>query len=325
MGYMYHGRQWIWPHTAPMFHLADCSMTPIVTIHGGTHVFIPKFDPAEVLRTIHRYGATHCFMVPTMLAMVMNVSTFDSYDLSTLEEILYAGSPMPVAILEKAMKFLPNCRFVQAYGMTETSPCITFLENHHHWEHGSTSTYVRSGGKPLFSVEVKIVDINDFEVPSGSVGEIVTRGPHVMKGYWNKPAETELALRNGWMHTGDAGYMDEEGFVYIVDRYKDMIITGGENVYSVEVENALYQHPLVSMCAVIGIPDELWGETVHSIVHLKDDSDISAAELIQHCHKLIAGYKCPKTVEFRSEPLPISGAGKIMKAQLRKQYTNNRQ
>ncbi|MEZ4677166.1 MAG: long-chain fatty acid--CoA ligase [Caldilineaceae bacterium] len=320
LGYMYHGTRWIWPHTAPMFHLADCSMTPMVTIHGGTHLFIPKFDPVEVLQMVQTYGATHCFMVPTMLAMVMNVPNFETYDLSTLKEIIYAGSPMPAAIMEKAMKLLPNCRFVQAYGMTETSPCITFLENHHHWNNKNPSQYIRSGGKPLFHVEVKIVDIDGKAVDNGTVGEIITRGPHVMQGYWNKPLETASALRNGWMYTGDAGYLDDDGFVYIVDRYKDMIITGGENVYSVEVENALYQHSAVAMCAVIGIPDELWGETVHAIVVLKDSSAVSADELIQHCRELIAGYKCPRSIAFRHEPLPMSGAGKIMKAQIRQQY-----
>jgi long-chain acyl-CoA synthetase len=167
---------------------------------------------------------------------------------------------------------------------------------------------------------VKIVDPTDREVPRGTVGEILIRGPMMMKGYWNQPKLTEDAMRGGWMHTGDGGYMDDEGFVYVVDRMKDMIISGGENVYSAETENALYQHPAVAMCAVIGIPHKEWGEQVHTVVMLKDGLQLTEDELLAHCRKLIAGYKCPRSVEFTREPLPVSGVGKILKRELRARY-----
>ena len=165
---------------------------------------------------------------------------------------------------------IPNCELVQAYGMTELSPISTILENQYHTFEGANAGKTKSGGIPAFSVEVKIVDVEGNEVPRGVIGEILNRGPHVMKGYWNKPNETAEAIRDGWMHTGDAGYMDEDGFVFIADRVKDMIVTGGENVYSVEVENAIYQHPAVAICAVIGIPSADWGEAVHAIIQPKE-------------------------------------------------------
>lgn len=325
LGYMYRGQHWIWPHTAPMFYLADSSMAHVVTTLAGTHLFLPKFDAAETVKLIETHQATHCFMVPTMLNLITNLPDIQTFNLSSLQEIIYAGSPMPPAILAKAMTLLPQCRFVQGYGMTETSPCITFLESQYHMTEGKYADKLKSCGKPLFGVDVRIVDPEDHEVPCGVVGEIITRGPNVMQGYWNRPQETEYALRNGWMHTGDAGYMDEEGFVYIVDRYKDMIKTGGENVFSIEIENALYQHSGVSMCAVIGIPDAKWGEAVHAIVVPKEGYTVSEQEIMQHCHNLLAHYKCPHSVEIRQTPLPLSSAGKILKAKLRELYWQGRE
>lgn len=172
----------------------------------------------------------------------------------------------------------------------------------------------------MLTVEVIIVDGDDKPVPSGEIGEIVVRGPNVMRGYWNKPEETAYALRGGWMHTGDMGYMDSDGFLYIVDRLKDVVISGGENVYSAEVEAAIYQHPAVAVCAVIGIPDEQWGEKVHAVIIPREGKTITEAELLEHCRKLIAGYKCPRSVEIRHEPMPMSGAGKILKRELRAPY-----
>jgi long-chain acyl-CoA synthetase len=167
------------------------------------------------------------------------------------------------------------------------------------------------------TVEVSIVDPDDRTLPIGEIGEVAVRGPNVMKGYWNKPEETALALRGGWMHTGDLGYLDADGFLFIVDRLKDMIVTGGENVYSAEVEAALYRHPAVAMCAVIGIPDTQWGERIHAVVIPREGTSLNADALIQHCRGLIAGYKCPRSIEIRHEPLPMSGAGKILKRELR--------
>jgi long-chain acyl-CoA synthetase len=172
--------------------------------------------------------------------------------------------------------------------------------------------------------ELEIVDVNGAEMPRGAVGEIRVRGPNTMLGYWNKPQETAAALRDGWVHTGDAGRMDEQGFVYIVDRVKDMIVSGGENVYSAEVENAVAKHPAVSQCAVLGIPHDKWGEAVHALVILKPGQRATAEEIIAHCHTLIAGYKCPLSIEFRLDPFPLSGAGKVLKRELRKPYWEGR-
>jgi long-chain acyl-CoA synthetase len=227
---------------------------------------------------------------------------------------------MPAAVLATAMEVFPTCQFVQGYGMTETSPLITILEGKYHTFEGPLAGKIASAGQAVPSVEVKIVDEHDHEVPRGTVGEIITRGPHVMKGYWNKPEETIQALRGGWMHTGDAGSMDDEGFVYIVDRVKDMIITGGENVYSVEVEHVIYQHPAVDMCAVIGIPSSEWGETIHAIVVCKEGHTATEADIMAHCKERISGYKCPRSVEIRQDPLPLSGAGKVLKAELRSPF-----
>ena len=185
---------------------------------------------------------------------------------------------------------------------------------------GPLAGRLKSCGRGALGCEIRIVDENDNEVPRGTVGEIVARGQMVMRGYWKQPELTAQTLRNGWLHTGDGAYMDDEGFVYIVDRVKDMIISGGENIYSAETEEALYNHPSVAECAVIGVPDERWGERVHAIVRCKPGTTATAEELIAHCHKLIANYKCPRSVEFHENPLPLSGAGKILKSELRKPF-----
>jgi acyl-CoA synthetase (AMP-forming)/AMP-acid ligase II len=266
----------VYLHAAPMFHLADCSANCNITIMAGTHVFIPKFDVEATLKTCQERGITLAVLVPTMINMLANFSGVETYDLYSLRTIFYGASPMPEAVLARAMQVFPSCEFVQGYGMTETSGLISLLSAKYHTFSGQCAGKIASAGQAAPSVEVKIVDEDDHEVPLGTVGEIITRSPHVMRGYWNKPAETAQALRGGWMHTGDAGYMDAEGFVYVVDRVKDMIITGGENVYSVEVENILYQHPAVAMCAVIGIPSEEWGETIHAVVVCKEGHLVSA-------------------------------------------------
>jgi acyl-CoA synthetase (AMP-forming)/AMP-acid ligase II len=232
---------------------------------------------------------------------------------------LYGGQSISEAVLRRAIECLPGCGFTQAYGMTELSPVITFLSTRFHCTEGPFAGRLRAAGRAAPTAEVRIVDDEDREVPRGQVGQIIARGPMVMQGYWNQPALTADALRGGWMHTGDGGYMDEEGFVFVVDRIKDMIITGGENVYSAEVENAIYQHPAVAMCAVIGIPDAAWGERVHAVVSLKPGQTATEEQIVAHCRTLIAGYKCPRSVSLRGEPLPLSGAGKVLKTVLRKE------
>jgi acyl-CoA synthetase (AMP-forming)/AMP-acid ligase II len=307
----------VYLHAAPMFHLADCSANCNITLMAGTHVFLPKFDVEAILKTIQEHGITQTTLVPTMINMIANFSGVETYDLSSLRTIVYGASPMPEAVLARAMQVFPACEFIQGYGMTETSALITLLAGKYHTFTGPRAGKIASAGQAVPSVAVKIVDEHDREAPLGTVGEIITRGPHVMRGYWNKPAETDQALRGGWMHTGDAGYMDEEGFIYIVDRVKDMIITGGENVYSVEVEKILYQHPAVAMCAVIGIPSEEWGEAIHAVVVCKEAHLVTEADIIAYCKERIAGYKCPRSVDIRQTPLPLSGTGKILKAELR--------
>jgi len=307
-------------HAAPMFHLADLGVAAPHWLEGNTHSVIPAFAPELVLDTLERDRVTHMLLVPTMIQMLVDHPAMQKpRDLSALQSVIYGASPMSEAVLERAMATLPGVSFVQAYGMTELSPLATILSASYHQPQARTLGKLRSAGRASFCTEVQIVDAQDQEVPRGTVGEVIVRGPNVMQGYWNKPEQTAAALRGGWMHTGDGGYMDEDGFIFIVDRMKDMIITGGENVYSAEVENALTRHPAVAACAVIGIPSAEWGETVHVVVVRKAGAVASSEELIAHCKTLIAGYKCPRSLDFR-DALPLSGAGKVLKTELRKPY-----
>jgi len=307
-------------HTAPMFHIADSQWNTTTTIVAGTHTFAKKFVPEEMLARISEHQITHIALVPTMINMLCHVPDAKSYDVSSLRKINFGGSAISPDVIKEARDLFPNCEFIQGYGQTETSPNISMLLDKYNTYHGPFSGKIQSAGQPMSSMEVRIVDADDNEVPRGTTGEITARGPHVMAGYWNMPEETERALRGGWMHTGDIGYIDEDGFIFVVDRLKDMIITGGENVYSTEVENAIYKLPGIKFCAVIGIPHEKWGEAVHAIITPKDGYTLTAEEIIEHCHEYIAGYKCPKTVEIRTEPMPMSGAGKILKKVLRAPY-----
>jgi len=310
----------VYLHVAPMFHLADCASTFSLTMAAGTHTFLPKFDPQETLQIMQDKKVSVCLLVPTMVNMLINFPDIDKYDISSLKTILYGASPMPEAVLLRAMELFPDCEFKQGYGMTETSPVMTFLDSKFHVTDGPRSGKLKSAGYPAFGVEILIADENDDELPRGEVGEVIARGPNVMQGYWKMPEVTQETLRNGWMHTGDMAYMDEDGFVYIVDRNKDMIISGGENVYSSETEQAVYKHPAVQECAVIGIPHKEWGEQVHAVVVFKPGQSASEDELKTHCSELIAGYKCPRSWEIREEPLPMSGAGKILKTELREPH-----
>lgn len=310
----------IYLHAAPMFHLADMGVAMPHWFEGNTHVIVPAFNPELVLDTLERHRVTHALFVPTMIQMMVDHPAMQKpRDLSALKLITYGASPISEAVLDRAMAALPGVDFAQAYGMTELSPLATINPPYFHTAEGRKQGKLRAAGRAGFCVELRIVDGNGQEVPRGTVGEIVVRGPNVMQGYWNKPEQTAQALRNGWMHTGDGAYMDEDGFVFIADRLKDMIITGGENVYSAEVENALAQHPAVAACAVIGIPDAHWGETVHAVVVPKPGSSATADELIAHSKGLIAHYKCPRSVEFR-DTLPLSGAGKVLKTKLREPF-----
>lgn len=300
-------------HCAPMFHLADIGMFS-VTMTGGTHVFAQKLNPATILDLTMRHRVTHVFTVPAVIE-TLTQADLAAHDLSSLKMLGYGGSPMPAATIARAQKRLPGIEFIQGFGMTEM-PSLTFLLPEHHQLDTGTDK-LRTAGIPGYGFEVKVVDPDGNEVPRGTVGEIVGRGPCVMAGYWNRPEETAAALRGGWMHSQDAGFMDEHGFITITDRLKDMIVSGAENIYSIEIENALGLHPQVSECAIIGVPDERWGERVHAIVVPVAGQSPSEKDLHDHLVQRLARYKCPKSWEFRVEPLPRSPVGKILKNELR--------
>lgn len=307
-------------HAPPMFHIADGIAIFAVTMVSGSHIFIPAFEPVATMRAIQDHKITDTLLVPTMMNMVVNHPDVEKYDLSTLKKVVYGASPMPEAVIRRAMEVVPQVEYTHAYGQTECAPLSTCTGPEYHVLEGPNAGMFKSAGQAVVGVEVKICDENDNEVPRGTVGQVLVRGPNVMQGYWNLPEMTEEALKGGWMHSGDGGYMDENGFVFIVDRVKDMIISGGENVYSAEVENAIYQHPAIVEAAVIGVPDDKWGERVHAIVRLHEGKSATEQDIMDHCHTLIAGFKCPRSVSFREDPMPLSGAGKILKTDLRKPY-----
>ena len=317
-------REMRWLHAAPMFHIADALAIFLTTAVAGRHVFIAGFEPVTVMRAMQDEKVTDTLLVPTMINMLVNHPDVGNYDLSSLTHMTYGASPMPEAVIRRAMEILPGCEFTHAYGQTECSPLVSLNGPDAHRGAGLENKLFRSCGQAVLGVEVKIVDANGATLPPGQVGELCARGANVMLGYWNKPEQTAAALQNGWMHSGDGAYMDENGYIFIVDRVKDMIISGGENVYSAEVENAVATFGAVAECAVIGAPDDKWGERVHAIVRLKNGAAASEADIIAHCHGLIAGFKCPRSVTFRTEPLPLSGAGKILKTELRKPYWEGR-
>jgi acyl-CoA synthetase (AMP-forming)/AMP-acid ligase II len=305
----------VYLHAAPMFHLADLAAWVGVGVRGGTHVMIPMFEPVAVMQAVSEHQITDILLVPTMIQLLVDHPRIDEFDLTSLRRITYGASPMSEGVLGRALKALPNAQFTQAYGMTEVSPGATcnFPADHEH------PTRRRAAGRALPHCEVRIVGPDHVELPRSEVGEIVVRGGNVMLGYWNRPTETAEALRGGWMHTGDGGYMDDDGYVYISDRLKDMIITGGENVYSVEVENVLTQHPAIATCAVIGVPDEIWGERVHAVVVPIGGASPTIEELREFCAERIASYKTPRSMEL-VEGLPLSAAGKVLKRELRRPY-----
>ncbi len=307
-------------HVAPMFHMADNTMTQGGVLFGTTHAFIPMFNPAATIEAISQHQISHVVLVPVMIQMIVQELQKNPRDLSSLKMILYGASPISESLLIEAFKVFPKSQFLQGYGQTELSPMATILPAEYHVTEGPKAGKLKSTGQAISCVEVKITGEDGKELPLGEIGEITVRGPNAMQGYWNKPEETAVSLRNGWIHTGDAGYMDEDGFIFLVDRVKDMIVSGGENVYSAEVENAVMKHPAVSQAVVIGIPSEKWGEQVHAVVILKEGQTASSEEIIAKTYEFIANYKCPRSIDFRTEPFPLSGAGKILKREVRKTY-----
>jgi acyl-CoA synthetase (AMP-forming)/AMP-acid ligase II len=319
----------VWLHAAPMFHLADAWATFAITWAGGTHVFMPYFEPTQALSLIEQEGITLTLLVPTMLNAMMNVAAIDQHDYRTMRMILTGGSPIAPELVRRATERF-GCDYVQLYGMTETSPFLT-LSRPKACQHESLSRdelfAVRTKtGRGYIGAEVKVVRSDGSEVEHNGleVGEIIARGPTIFAGYWKKPEATEQTKRNGWIYTGDLAVIDEDGFINIVDRAKDMIITGGENVYSTEVEFALHEHESVLECAVFGVPHEFWGEAVHAVVVLRSGHKSDEKELIAFLRERLAHYKVPRQIEF-AESLPKTGSGKIYKKDLRERFWQQRE
>ena len=303
---------------APLFHAGGVVYMTQLAVHLGTQITISSFDPATVLDLIETERVSETFIVPTMLKSLLDTPGFATRDLGSLRCIIYGAAPMDESLLDRAMAALPEVDFIQCYGMSECGT-ISALPAHWHTMRGREAGKLSSAGKVTSCFATRIVDEQGADVAPLQVGELLVRGPSVMRGYWNKPAETNAALNDGWLRTGDGAFMDEDGFLHVADRLKDMIISGGENVFSNEVENVLLKHPAVAMCAVIGVPDAHWGERVHAIVVAQQGFEFDEAAVLRHCRGLIAHYKCPRTFELRPA-LPVSAAGKILKGELREPF-----
>lgn len=305
-------------YIAPMFHSSALLATSLVA-EGGSFAYVADFDPASIFATIADCEATITMMAPAMVAMALEAGTPADHDLDRLHTLIYGSSPIAEPLIRRVLAALPNVGLVQGYGLTETSPILTFLTaEDHRLGLSKRPELLTSGGRVLPGSEVRIMDGNRAECAPGKVGEIIARGANVTPGYLDLPEVNAATFRDGWMHTGDAGYMDKEGYLYVVDRKKDMIVTGGENVYSVEVESVLISHPAVSDCAVIGVPDETFGEAVFAVIVAAGDEP-SSETLIAHCRNHIGGYKVPRRFAFVGA-LPRSAMGKVLKADLRAQF-----
>ena len=305
-----------WLVAAPLFHAAG-SIAVLATVwHAGRQVMLPVFDPVAALDLIETQRVTATLLVPTMLAALAEEQLARPRDVSSLRLLSHGGSPVATATLRRARRAFPEAELMHLYGTTETAPIATIMA---HEEEVLDTPQARSCGQPAVGVEVRVLDDEtDGTAQPGVVGEVLIRGENVMAGYWNKPGDTAAAMLDGWYRTGDLGYMDERSFLYLVDRAKDMIVSGGENVYSTEVEDVLYRHPAVLEAAVFGIPDARWGEAVHAVVVPR--GEVTEADLLAHCRGAIADYKIPKRIEVSTQPLPKSGAGKVLKRELRAPY-----
>jgi len=309
-----------WVHVAPLFHLADAWATFAISWVGGKHVIVPDFKPSEVLLTIQNEKITITNMVPTMLNALVHTPDVSHFNFSSLRAILSGGAPIATEVVKKIMDTF-KCDYIQTYGMTETSPYLTvsiLKENIARLSKDEQFVYKAKTGRAFLGVLLRVVreDGKDVQADNQEVGEIIVKGDIVTKGYWHLPEETKKTIKDGWLYTGDMAVIDAEGYVNIVDRKKDMIITGGENVYSIEVENVLYAHPAVMEAAVIGVPDTTWGEIVKAFVVLKPGTEVTEGEIIEYCKNNIARYKAPKSVDFLPE-LPKTGSGKIYKKGLK--------
>lgn len=303
----------------PLFHISGIAMSNASLMLGNTLCIMPAFDPGKFLQLVQDAAIEQTFMVPTMINMVLDHPEFCDFDISSWKYITYGGSPIDEVLLRRAREQLPEVSFMQIYGQTEGLPASLMFDADHS-ETGFASGRTRSAGTLPLGVGIKIINDNGVSLPRGEVGEICMRGPSLMKGYLNMPEQTAATLQDGWLHTGDAGYLSEDDFLYIVDRIKDMIISGGENVYSAEVENALVSHESVQSCAVVGLPHAKWGEMVHADVVLMPGLSATQETLIEHCREYIAGYKLPKSISF-VEAIPLTPVGKVDKVAIRRKYT----
>jgi long-chain acyl-CoA synthetase len=297
----------------PLYHIGGCGWALGAMFAGCTAVITREFVPQDILRVMIEQKINTAFLVPAALLFLTSLPESQGADFSALKNIAYGASPITPELLKRAIQTF-GCRFTQVYGLTETTGAVTFLQHEEH-----VGERFLSCGRSGFGHELRVVDSDDREVTHGEIGEIVYRGPATMKGYWRKEKDTDAAIRDGWFHTGDAGTMDGEGFIYIKDRIKDMIISGGENIYPAEVEAALAGHPKVADVAVIGIPDDTWGEAVKAIVIRRPGSELTADELIGWSHSRLAGFKRPRSVDF-VEAIPRNPSGKVLKKDLRAPY-----
>src|SRR5580658_4160453 len=304
----------------PLFHIGGSGWALTAMSRGGTSVILRDMDPAELIRLVERERITHAFVVPAVLMLLLATPGIEKADLSSLDTIFYVASPIAEDVLVRCLSVI-GCRFSQVYGMTETSGAIARLDPEDHDPDGERRHLLRAAGKPLPGVEIRIVDPDTgADVAANTVGEIWTRSPYNMLGYWEKPAETAATVVDGgWLRTGDAAYLDDEGYLYLHDRIKDMVVSGGENIYPAEVENVLLAVPGVADAAVIGVPDDNWGETVKAMVVKAPGSDVGPEAIIAFCRERLAHYKCPTSVDF-VEVLPRNPSGKILKRELREPY-----
>lgn len=299
----------------PLFHIAGGGWGIVGLFTGCTSILHADVDPGLILETIESEKVTMVLFVPAVILFLTQHPKVTTTDFSSLRQVIYGASPIPVPLLQKAVELF-GCDFAQVYGLTETTGAVTYLPPE---EHKAGNPRMASCGAPNHMVDLKIVDADGKEMPTGEVGEIIVRTPQNMKGYWNRPEANAQVLRDGWFWTGDAGYVDDGGYLYIHDRIKDMIVSGGENIYPAEIESALFGHPAIADVAVIGVPDEKWGEAVKAVIVLKEGQGLEEQELIAYARERIAGYKVPRSVDF-AEVLPRNPSGKILKRELRDPY-----
>jgi acyl-CoA synthetase (AMP-forming)/AMP-acid ligase II len=299
----------------PLFHIGGTGYALVGFFAGASNAVVREVDCREILKVIGTRRVTKTFWVPALILFLLQTPEIEAADLSSLQLIIYGASPMPKDLVFKAMAVF-KCDFAQVYGLTETTGAVTWLPPE---EHLAESPRMGSCGRPMAGIEIRVVDGEGRELPRGEIGEIICKTPQNMKGYWKLPEATASTIRGEWLYTGDAGYLDDAGFLYVQDRIKDMIISGGENIYPAEIESCLFGHPAVGDVAVIGIPDDQWGESVKAVVVLKPEAAVTERELIEFARERIAHYKSPKSVDF-VEALPRNPSGKILKRELRKPY-----